>query len=402
MAGRAKKACRHESPHGKLKSLRKNSPGRAPQRYKRCLNGYTMRTKDTTQHELFCTISIESLIPDQHPLRAVRELADAVLQRMESLFEKMYSHTGRPGIPPEQLLRALLVKALYGFRSERRLIDELRYNLALRWFVGLTLSQEPWDVTVFTKNRERLLDSDLAQEWLRAVVLEADKRHVLDREHFSVDGTLIEACANIRSYRRKSDPPPPGQGTGRRGELLKRDIYQSTTDPDANLYRKSKTQPYRLSYLGHATIEHKHGLIVASAVTRATTTGEREAATNMMGQVKQMVEQLTGGPQRITVSADTAYHQQDFVRGMRELNITPHLPAWPRGKKPDLIGADIRNGEAYRISYHKRRWIERCFGWMKEAAGAAKTRFRGLRRVKWEFDFLMGAYNVLRLAKLGI
>ncbi len=361
-----------------------------------------MRTKDTTQDELFCVISIESLIPEQHPLRAVRKLADAVLKRMEPVFETMYSHTGRPGIPAEQLLRALLVKALYGFRSERRLVDELRYNLALRWFVGLSLSQEPWDVTVFTKNRERLLDSDLAQEWLKAVVREADQRHVLDREHFSVDGTLIEASAGAKSYRPKPNPPGPGQGTGRRGKLLKRDLYESTTDPEANLYRKSKTQPHRLSYLGHATMEHRHGLIVASALTRATTLAEREAAKGMMDRVKKWAQTLAVPRQTLTVSADTAYHHKDFVSDIRGMGIRPFLPAWRKGKKPDLIGDEARRQPEYRVNYRKRRWIERCFGWMKAAAGAAKTRFRGLRRVEWEFNFLIGAYNVLRLVKLGV
>jgi len=359
-----------------------------------------MRTKDTIQDELFCTISLESLIPEKHPLRAVRKLADTVLRRMEPVFETMYSHTGRPGIAPEQLLRALLVKALYGLRSERRLIEELRYNLALRWFVGLTLSEEPWDVSVFTKNRERLLDSDLAQQWLKAVVGEAHDRQLLDREHFSVDGTLIEASAGLGSYREKPNPPQPGQGTGRRGKLLKRDLYESTTDPEANLYRKSRSQAYRLSYLGHATMEQKNGLIVASATTRATTAGERKAAKAMMVQVKKWVEKVAGEPQKLTVSADTAYHQKDFVEDLRDLDITPHLPAWRKGKKPDLIGAAARATEAYRVSYRKRRWIERCFGWLKSAAGAAKTRLRGLRRVGWEFDFLMGTYNVLRMAKL--
>jgi transposase len=363
-----------------------------------------MRTKDTTQDELFCTISIENLIPEKHPLRALRKVADAVLHRMGPVFEKMYSHTGRPCIPPEQLLRALLAKALYGFRSERRLVDELRYNLALRWFVGLSLSQEPWEVTVFTKNRERLLDSKLAQECLQAVVGDANDGGLLDREHFSVDGTLIEASANLSSYREKPNPPKPGQGTGRRGKLLKRDRYESRTDPEANLYRKSKTQPYRLSYLGHATMDHKHGLLVASMATRATTMAEREAAQAMLGKVRKWAGELAGEaagkPQQLTVSADTAYHQKDFVESMREMNITPHLPAWKKGKKPDLIGAAMREQEEYRVSYGKRRWIERCFGWMKGAAVAAKTRFRGLRRVEWEFDFLMGAYNVLRMAKL--
>jgi len=228
-----------------------------------------MRTPDHSQEELLYAVSIETLIPADHPLRAIRKQCDRALGRMEARFSAMYSHTGRPSIAPERLLRALLLQVLYGYRSERRLMQEMQYNFALRWFVGLGLSEQPWDVTVFTKNRERILKHDLAQEWLQAVVEEARAANLLDEEHFSVDGTLIQAWASEKSYQPKDDPPPPGQGSGRNGRLQRRDLYQSQTDSDARLYRKSRREPYRLSYLGHLVTENGHGLIVASAATRA-------------------------------------------------------------------------------------------------------------------------------------
>lgn len=212
-----------------------------------------MRSHDEPQNELFCTISIESLIPPGHPLRTIRQRADRALQRLEPVFEKLYASTGRPSVPPEQVLRALLLQVLYGFRSERRRMEEMRYNFALRWFVGLTMSQEPWDVTVFTKNRARFLESDLAQQWLKAVVMEAHDAKLIDPEHFSVDGTLIQAWASEGSYRPKDDPP--STGTGRGGKLLKRDVFESSTDPDARLYRKSARDAFRLGFwtLGDGT-----------------------------------------------------------------------------------------------------------------------------------------------------
>jgi transposase len=355
-----------------------------------------MRTPDQPQDELFCTISIETLIPSDHPLRAIRQRADAVLRRMEGRFSKLYSRTGRPSIAPERLLRALLLQVLYGYRSERRLMQEMRYNFALRWFVGLTMGEAPWDVTVFTKNRERFLQAELAQQWLQAVVLEARAEHLLDEEHFSVDGTLLEAWASERSYQPKDDPPAPGQGSGRRGELLKRDTHESSTDPEARLYRKSARERFRLSYLGHVVMENRSGLIVASTATQASTTAERDAAKSLLKRVKKLF-----GParQHLSVGADKAYHERDFVEAMQRLHIQPHLGAYAC-HRADLVGDSVRQTESYRDSLRKRKWIERCFAWIKGPGGGRKTRFRGLRRVEWSFTFTAAAYNLVRMSRL--
>src|SRR5258706_1639955 len=357
-----------------------------------------MRSHDEPQNELFCTISIESLIPPDHPLRTIRQRADRALQRLEPLFEKLYASTGRPSVPPEQVLRALLLQVLYGFRSERRVMEEMRYNFALRWFVGLTMSQEPWDVTVFTKNRARFLESDLAQQWLKAVVMEAHDAKLIDPEHFSGDGTLIQAWASPDSYRPKDDPP--STGTGRGGKLLKRDVFESSTDPDARLYRKSACDAFRLGYLGHLAMEHRNGLIVASTLTKCSTHAERQAAAGLLDKIQQWRKQLDGIGRRVSVAADTAYHEQDFVEAVQRLGFEAHLTAWPRRKRPDLIGEALRCTARYRQSRRKRKWIERCFAWLKGPAGQRQTRFRGTDRVAWNFDFAAGVYNLLRMSKL--
>lgn len=360
-----------------------------------------MRSSEQKQQELFCTISIEALIPAGHPLRAIRKRADAALQRMEVDWSELYSPRGRPSIPPEQLLRAMLLQVLYGYRSERRLMEEMQYNFALRWFVGLTMAEEPWDVTVFTKNRERFLKGAVAAAWLKAVVLEADECQLIDREHFSVDGTLIRAWASEASYQRKDNPPAPGQGTGRHGKLLKRDLYVSHSDPEARSYRRSRTELPRLSYLGHVVIENRHGLIVAGTVTQASTHAERRAATDLLGGVKQMQQRQGWKIGRMTVAADRAYHEQDFVENMRELGIEPHLPAWKNRPRPDWIGEALRRTKRYRFSLARRGWIERCFAWIKGPAGQGRTRFRGVSKTEWSFQFAAGAFNLLRMLKLA-
>lgn len=356
-----------------------------------------MRTPDHSQEELLYAVSIETLIPSDHPLRAIRQRCDQALKRMEARFSAMYSHTGRPAIAPERLLRALLLQVLYGYRSERRLMQEMQYNFALRWFVGLGMSEQPWDVTVFTKNRDRILKHDLAQEWLQAVVEEARAANLLDEEHFSVDGTLIQAWASEKSYQPKDDPPAPGQGSGRNGRLQRRDLYGSKTDADARLYRKSRREPYRLSYLGHVVTENAHGLIVASAATHASATGEREAAKTMLGKIKGLWDH-TVRPKRITVGADKAYHQRDFVEAAKQLRMEPHIGAYRA--RADLIGDAVRRTQRYRTSMARRKWIERCFAWIKGPAGLRQTRFRGLARVDWNFTFAAGAYNLLRMIRL--
>jgi transposase len=353
-----------------------------------------MRSVDEPQQELFCTISMEELLPADHPLRAIRQRADRALARLRNRLTKMYAPSGRPSIPPEQVLRALLLQVLYGYRSERRLMQEMQYNFALRWFVGLTMGQGVWDVTVFTKNRQRLIEHDIAQHWLRSLVLEADQEQLLDREHFSVDGTLIEAWASEKSYQPKDDPPAPGQGGGRRGELLKRDTHASTTDADARLYRKSGRDAFRLSYLGHVAMENRHGLIVGATATRASTTAEREAAQRLL----RAVRKRRGKPGRMTVGADKAYHHRDFVAALKKLKIEAHLGAY--AGREDLIGSWLRRTQRYAQSLRKRKWIERCFAWIKGPGGGRKTRFRGLARVDWSFTFAAAAYNLLRITKL--
>ena len=332
-----------------------------------------MRAPDHTQDELFCTISIESLVPADHPLRRIRQYADAVLKRMQPQFEAMYSHTGRPGVAPERLLRALLLQVLYGYPGERRLMTEMRYNFAFRWFVGLSMSEEPWDVSVFTKNRTRFLDSDLAQQWLKAIVLEARAQDLLDPEHFSVDGTLIQAWASERSYGPKPNPPQAGRGSGRRGSLLKRDLYESKTDPDARLFRKSVQQRWQLGYIGNLVTENRSGLIVAGAVALASKTAERTTAKRLLQQVRKLLDQ--GGRKRMTVGADKAYHERDFVDAMRGLRIEPHLSAYQR-KRVDMVGAEVRLTPGYQDSHRKRRWIERCFSWLKEPGRQRRARLR--------------------------
>jgi transposase len=320
---------------------------------------------------------------------------------MEVNWDELYSERGRPSIPPEQLLRAMLLQVLYGYRSERRLMEEMRYNFALRWFVGLTMSEEPWDVTVFTKNRERFLKGSVAEAWLKAVVVEADQAQLIDREHFSVDGTLIRAWASERSYGPKAHPPQPGQGTGRRGKLLKRDLYESSTDSAARLYRRSAREPFRLSYLGHLCIENSSGLIVASTVTQSATDSERRAATRLLRGIQALGRELGWKQRCMTVAADAAYHEQDFVVGMQELNIEPHLPAWPRRKRPDWVGEAVRQSQPYQTSRVRRKWIERCFAWLKGPARQRQTRFRGVDRVAWSFGFSAGVYNLVRMLKLA-
>jgi len=355
-----------------------------------------MRTSDEPQQELFCTFSIESLIPADHPLRAIRARADAALRRLEPQLGRLYARTGRPSIAPERLLRALLLQVLYGYRSERRLMQEMQYNFALRWFVGLTMGEPVFDVTVFTKNRRRFLEADLAQQWLSAVVLEARSEQLLDQEHFSVDGTLIQAWASERSYQPKQDPPAPGNGSGRGGKLLKRDTHESTTDPEARLYRKSRRDRFQLSYLGHLLMENSHGFVVASQLTEATTRGERDAATRMLGSLRN----LFGPPRkRRTVGADKAYHHCDFIDAMRQMEIEPHVGLY-RGRA-DLVGDAIRQTKRYRDSHRKRKWIERCFAWIKGPGGQRQTRFRGAERVGWSFTFAAGVYNLLRLTRLS-
>lgn len=350
-----------------------------------------MRTQDHTQDDLFCAKTLEQLVPCDHRLRRLRPLVDEAMGELQPQFRKMYSHTGRPSIAPERLLRALLLQVLYSVRSERRLMEELSCHMAWRWFVGLSLNEEVWDASAFTKNRERFLEGDLAQRWLTAVVGMLRQRRLIDEEHFSVDATLIQANAGEQSYQPKPDPPAPGAGSGRRGELLKRDTHESSTDPDAQLYRKSKRAAFQLAYLGHLVMENRQGMIVAAAATRVST-GERRGA-------RQLLETLKRHLRVKTVGADGAYNEKDFVEALRDRRITAHVPAYVRAKRKDWMKPHLRRSQAYALSQRIRKRIESCFGWLKEIGGQRRTRFRGEARVSWAFTFASAALNLVRLSR---
>jgi transposase len=349
-----------------------------------------MRSADETQDDLFCTKTLEELVPEQHRLRRLRPLVDEALKPLRAKLARLYSHTGRPSIAPERLLRALLIQVLYGVRSERRLMEELGCHMAWRWFVGLSLNETVWDVTVFTKNRERFLEGDVAQQWLASVVRMLQQRQLIDEEHFSVDATLIGANASERSYLPKSDPPQTG--SGRRGELLKRDTYESKTDPDAQLYRKSKRTGFQLAYLGHLVMDNRNGLVVAATASRVST-GERGAALELLDKLKRRMRVTT-------VGADRAYNEKEFVEGLRQKGVTAHVPAYVRVKRKDWLGAKVRRTVAYRASQRVRKRIESCFGWLKEVGGQRRTNFRGRARVSWAFTFASAVLNLVRLMRL--
>jgi transposase len=312
---------------------------------------------------------------------------------MTSEFEGLYSKIGRPSIPPEQLLRALLLQMLYSVRSERMLVEQLEYNLLFRWFVGLPLSEHAWDATSFTKNRERLLEGEVAQSFFAAVVAEARHNRLLDDEHFTVDGTLIEAWASEKSYQPKSGPPPArGNGSGLGGEVLKSDVYESSTDPDARMYRKGLKTGWKLQHMAHAVSENVHGLVVATAVTHCSPRAERQAAVGMIGRLKQTFEPKT-------VAADKGYHEHDFVDAMRSMNIEAHVPSYRRRRRC-LIDPALYDQPRYVESQKKRKWIERFFGWLKNTAQLRKTRHRGHPTLNWNFTLAAAAYNLVRIARL--
>ena len=312
-------------------------------------------------------------------------------------FEKLYAKLGRPSIPPEKLLRALLLQAFYSVRSERQLMEQLGYNLLFRWFVGLSLDAVVWDVTVFTKNRERLIDGDIASKFMAAVLNQEQVKTLLSDDHFSVDGTLIEAWASMKSFRPKDgsgEPPAPGRNGERdfHGEKRSNETHASVTDPDARLYRKGLGQPAKLAYLGHVLMENRHALVVGTRLTLATGTAEREAALEMVA--------ARPGNHRITLGADKAYDVAEFVADLREFNVTPHV-AQNTANRRSAIDRRTTRHPGYAVSGRVRKRIEEVFGWTKAAAGFRKTRHRGLARVGWMFTLTATAYNLVRLPQAG-
>jgi transposase len=351
-----------------------------------------MRGDEFLQEEMFSYGSLSQRVPLDHPLRRVRALADEAMLSLESRFAQMYSKMGRPSVPPEQMLRALLLQMLYSVRSERMLVEQMEYNLLFRWFVGLSMSERVWDATSFTKNRERLLSGDVAQEFFAAVVAAARKLRLLSDEHFTVDGTLIEAWASEKSYKQKPGPPP-SRGNGRHGELLKSDIFESTTDPDARMYRKGLKTGWKLQHMAHAVSENEHGLVVATAVGHCSPKAERQAAIAMLRRLRKSAKPRV-------VAADKGYHEQDFVEAMQEMGAEAHVPPYPAGRRRCWVDPALYEKPAYVVSQKKRKWIERFFGWLKNTAQLRKTRHRGHRKLDWNFTLAAAAYNLVRIANL--
>lgn len=361
-----------------------------------------MRGHDEQQEGMFSYISTEKRVPKDHPLRRVRFMTDAALKGMSAKFEEMYSRIGRPSIAPEKLLRALLLQALYSVRSEGLLMEELDYNLLFRWFVGLNVDDEVWDVSVFTKNRERLLEGNIADFFFEQVLAQAKAYGLLSDEHFTVDGTMIEAWANRRSFHEKKDPPR--KGTGARGRKMLRDTHESKTDPDARLYKKSAAGTAKPSYLGHLVMENRHGLVMKSCVTLSGAREEREAALMMLTRMMSERETKRKAGEKIgpvTVGGDKGYQEEKFIQGLRELQMIPHIAEYETNAKwPNWLTVGERDDPGFAISQNKRKRIESLFGWIKCVAGLRKTKFRGRRRVGWMFTWAAAAANLIRLTKL--
>jgi len=343
--------------------------------------------------------TLEDVVPDDHPLRAIRTMVDAALEKMSPELEALYASGGRPSIAPEYLLRAQLIQILYAIPSERRLVEQLRYNLLLRWFVGLPLDEPVFHATSFTKNRERLLTSEIAEAFFAAIRSQAEAHELLSREHFSVDGTLLEAAAALKSLRpiEESEGEEPPVGGGRNpdvdfhGERRGNQTHRSTTDPEARLARKSSGKEARLCYAGHTLIENRHGLIVEAELTQASGTAEREVGLRLLERERAR----QGG--RMSVGADKGYDTRSFVAGVRELGVTPHVAAKDRFSAID--GRTTRH-ESYAVSQRRRKLIEEGFGWMKDIGGLRKLRHRGKAKVSAMFTFACAAYNLVRLRTL--
>jgi transposase len=351
-----------------------------------------MRGADEKQEAMFSYISPDKRVPSDHPLRPIRAMVDGVLKEMSPRLARLYAKVGRPSIAPERLLRALLLQIFYSIRSERLLMEQLDYNLLFRWFVGMEMDEGVWDHAVFSKNRERLLNEEIAEGFFQRVLKRAQP--YLSDEHFTVDGTLIEAWASHKSFRPQEEGPGAG-GENREvnfhGERRSNNTHQSTTDPEARLYKKTKGSEAKLCYLGHGLMENRHGLLVKTCVTRATGTAEREAALRM-------ARKLAGG-KRLTLAGDKNYDTRDFVRALRAMKVTPHV-AQNTSRRSSAIDARTTRHVGYALSQQKRKRVEQSFGWMKMIGMLRKVKLRGREKVGWLFTFAGAAYNLMRLQRL--
>lgn len=330
-------------------------------------------------------------------MRPIKRMVEDNLKALDDQFCRMYSSYGRPGIAPERLLKALLLQVLFTIRSERALMEHIRFNLLYRWFVGLDLQDPVWDPSTFSKNRDRLIEADIALEFLKKVLATANEEALLSAAHFSVDGTLLEAWASLKSFRPKEAPPsdPPAQ-RGRNeevdfhGEKRSNATHASTTDPEAQLAKKGKGREAKLSYTGHVLMENRNGLAVDANITQATGTCEREAALEMIREIP--------GDNRVSVGADKAYDTKDFVKQCRDNNVVPHVAQ----KNNSAIDARTTRHDGYAASLRRRKRIEEIFGWIKTVASLRKTRYRGVKKVRWIFTFAVAAYNLVRMRNLGV
>jgi transposase len=357
-----------------------------------------MRGPDQQQNYIFSYISPEQRVRKDHPLRPIRAMVDEVLKKLSPEFQKMYAKGGRPSIPPEQLLRALLLQMLYSVRSERLLVEEIDYNILYRWFVGLNLDDEVWDATTFTKNRNRLLEAEVAKDFLRQIVAQAREKGWTSDEHFTVDGTLLEAWASMKSFQpkdKKGSRPPddPGNPTVNfHGEKRSNQTHESKSDPEAQLARKGLGKEAKLSYSGNLLVENRHGLIVDSRVWEATGTAERYAALDML--------QGLPGDRRVTVGGDKGFDTAEFVRECRNLHVTPHVAQNLGRRGGSAIDGRTSRQASYLLSQKKRKRIEECFGWLKTIALLRKVRHRGTLKVDWIFTFACAVYNLVRMRNL--
>lgn len=357
-----------------------------------------MRGTDNRQSSMFSYLSAEERVPQDHPLRPIRLMVDEALEALSPRFEKLYAHTGRPSIPPEQLLRALLLQVFYTIRSERMLMEQLTYNLLFRWFVGLNLDEPVWDPTVFSKNRERLLGGRIVQEFFVQVIAQARSQKLLSDDHFTVDGTLVEAWAGHKSFKPKdSKPGRPPDDSGNptvdfTGQKRSNETHASTTDPEARLYRKSNGTESKLCYAGHVLMDNRHGLAVDVRLTQATGRSEQEAALDMVIGLR--------GNRRRTLGADKAYDVRKLVELLRVLKTTPHIAG--KNASYSMIDGRTTRHPGYELSQRKRKRVEEVFGWLKTVGLMRKTRHRGAERVGWMFTLAVTAYNLVRMRNLAL
>lgn len=358
-----------------------------------------MRGDDIKTEAMFYYLSPESMIPQDHPMRPIRRMVDQALAELSPEFDKMYSRIGRPSIPPEKLLKGLLIQTLFSIRSVRQLMDQVKFNILFKWFLGLAIDDKVWDHSTFSQNQDRLIDTDIARKFMECIQAQAEKAKLISKEHFSVDGTLIEAWASIKSFRQKSEATPPPKETRNddvdfRGTKLKNDTHESNTDPDCRIYKKSSGSGAKLCYMGHLLMENRNGLVVVPSVTHATGTAEREAAEEMVSEV--------AGDQRITLAGDKNYDTSDFVLSLRSMNVTPHVAANTERKGGSAIDGRTTRHSGYAVSQKCRKRIEEVFGWMKTVGNLRKIKYRGVPKVSWHFIFTAAAYNLVRMRNLGV